>query len=446
MKTMRSLLYFTVVCISSVFLNAQEVQITDFRIPESRFSRLNLHMDGDLGGNWGGSTNGWENTWDSYRYATTLEHSHSYNSESNRYSVFATLNGVKQFSKNSSTSPTSVSKYSYDAETSLLTMNMKYASYLVPDAWFIAGKVHGYAQYNLGKDFNESNGSAPQNHFRKTTNYNGTAGIGIGYGNVRNARSVIAILRIMENLTDDGFLTRRLSREETVDLVEKYEAELTNSNQYDRPVKHIAKMIFAELIAKGVITSDAAIAFAVERSAEVLTEQIYSREFGWTIQTGPEVIHTEQLMESDNNSDLYSKRTSDNWIIEGEYGYPFSLTLHWYSSAVVKLPVLGPQKRVGYEFNSSLYYEIGEKISTVAGLSYRRGISYEYFQLTNNTEYLSDSFFTSLQFNYFLEDNIFVSVQGMYSDNLYIFEQQLKRYRQTQGNYQVIFGLNYRIF
>ncbi len=431
-------------------LSAQEISITDFRIPESRYNAMMLSLNGNLSSN----RSGGDPTSTSSNFVRNLQfmssHSLGFNSEDLNYYLMTFVNGSTSRGENqndrSNVTPKRIRNINFN-EGLNINYNGEYSRYITPDEIFWFTGSNGNGSYSFNRYFDEWDGAAQPVTFNKTQNYAVSLSAGIGYGKTRNARSVIVVLRILEKLTEDGYLTRELSQSETMALAEKYEAALTNNYEHSRPTKYIVRTIFDDLLEKGLITTEKVIAYATERTAEVFQEEIYPRLFGWTVQAGPNIYRTEQLWFSQNAYKWNAREGGNDLMIKGTYGYPFSTQLHWTSGATVLVPFYGRQNRVDYSFSTTLYYEVSERISAECSANLYRSNYYTDGSVSNDGRfYFSNYLHLSSEFNYYIEDHLSFFVRGNFYDNVQRMESKAYSYKNINDYYSVTFGVNYKVF
>jgi hypothetical protein len=450
MTNIQHLRLLSAMLLLSTVISAQEVSITDFRIPESRYRTLMFTLNGGLGNNWSGGNPNFMYSNASKNIYFMVDHSIGLSSEEVNYSFGTTMSGGTSANNDRNERPVSSPKLltsDNSNENIEITYNGSYSRYITPDElyWFAASGGNG--TYSLSHSSNAEDGVDQYRNFNKNQNYAMNLSGGIGYGRTRDARSVVVILRIMEKLMEDGYLTRTLSNDEVIALAERYEAALTNNIEHSRPKKYIVKIIFEDLLEKGLITTDKVIAYATERTVEVFQEGIYPRVFGWSVQAGPNIYRTEQIYRSQSPFGWTSKEGGNDLVLHGSYGYPFSTQLHWSSNATILLPIYGRQNRVDYSLTSKFIYEVSERISSIisANLSrsnyYVDGSAYSQgmFRFTNYFNLFSE-------LHYFIEDQISFSIRGSYSDQVQRTEPTWGSSKQIDDYYSLTFGVNYRIF
>lgn len=423
---------------------AQEVSLNDFRIRESRYQRWDVTASGSMYVRSYGNDN--SRHWgDNGQINLGTRFSRVFNSEDEFYQANAMFGS--NLSKNFSGS-----QYSWD--TSRTTnrseylngnVNLLYGSYITPDEWYMHAGGSFDGQYDLSRYENHSTSGSPSMSFNKRRTVNAQVTGGIGYGKMRDARAVIVIVRILENLSEEGVLVRPLSNDEIIAMAEQYHANLTSSAQFERRTKHLIGAIISDLLDKGLITAQQSIGYVTGRSIEVFSEQIYSRPIGWKVQTGPSFAFDEYRYSASNNYYSYQRDPNHRWRVFAEYGTALSQLLHFTSSASVDLPVLSWQRQLESRISAALTHEIGERSSASLSLYWSKyesigdiddpGASH------NNTHY----FYLSMQYVYFLEDNLSFTIGVNYSDDRAITEQLMLTSRSVQNSGNVYFDMVYRL-
>ncbi len=445
----RSLRIFAVLFLVSMMLSAQDVSITDFRIPESQYKRLSLGLTGNLNGYSQGGSPSYNVLENVLNAGFNVDHTFRMNSEDRSYIAhFFVGTGFRNSTTRQNTDYSSPQNSENKDKNEFLSINynVSHSSYITPDELFWYGASQGNGMQTLNRQQSTSTTNPVSLSFNKQQNISVTIGAGAGYGKVRDARSVVTILRILEVLTEEGFLTRTLSNTEIIALAESYEQILINSKEHDRPAKYITKIIFDDLNGKGLITTEKIIAYSVMRSSEVFSEQVFSRVFGWTVQTGFEFHQTESKYSGNSFYTDYVITKGHHWVIEGQYGYPLTVQLHFNASATVSFPVISDQKRVGASLAGSVTYEIGNRIAASWTSMYGKNSSHITNQFGSAYIRSSDFIQSSLQFDYFLEDNISLNIIGAYNEFLTRSFSNGYNSRFVDDTYSITFGLNYRIF
>ena len=432
------------------FSFAQDISIEDFRIPVSQYKRLFVGLDGNLNSNSTGGDPNSNYSNGSNSLGISLSNTFGYNSEEKSFLFSLTGNGEigRTNNKNQYANYTPAENTSEQRREGLTaSLQLQYSSYVTPDKiyWYASSQNNGY--YSLYRHKDDTNGVNRSTNFDKQRRFDVSLGAGVGYGKVREGSSVFAVVRIIEKLMEDGYLTRDLTKEEILMLVEKYEKRVVYNYEHERPAKYILRDLFEELIEKGLLTNQNAFAYATSRTDEVLHESIYPRIFGWTIQTGLQVRRYQY-----NYSSTYSlgealdREMGNDWVIQATYGYPLSLYLDWYSQAGLAVPIYGKQNRVDQYVSTYLYCEISERISTKIGCLFSKGNTYQESRNSVPTYNFGSRLSPSAEFYYFLEDALNFNITASYSDYLTKREPSSLQSRYVQDSYAVTFGLSYRIF
>ncbi len=423
---------------------AQDVSLNDFRIRESRYQRWDVTASGSIYVRSYGNDN--SRHWgDNGQINLGTRFSRVFNSEDEFYQANAMFGS--NLSKNFSGS-----EYSWD--TSRTTnrseylngnVNLLYGSYIIPDEWYMHAGGSFDGQYDLSRYEDHSTSGTPSMSFNKRKTVNTQVTGGIGYGKMRDARAVIVIIRILENLSEEGVLVRPLSNDEIIAMAEQYHANLTTTGQFERKTKHLIGAIISDLLDKGLITAQQSIGYVTGRSIEVFSEQIYSRPIGWKVQTGPSFAFAEYRYSASNNYYTYQKDPNHRWRVSAEYGTALTQSLHFSSTATVDLPVLSWQRQLEARISAALTHEIGERSSASLSLSWDK---YEWIGDINDpgrSHYNGHYLYLAAQYVYFLEDNLSFTFGVNYSDNRSIAQQLMFTSRQVQNNGNVNFNIVYRL-
>ncbi|MFZ4619503.1 MAG: hypothetical protein ACOYNS_03015 [Bacteroidota bacterium] len=450
MEFFRSVTISVAIILLSKMLPAQDVSITDFRIPKSQFHTLQFTLNGDVGQNrqGGGSYMTGSSSWNNYRLQA--EDQLFYNSEERSYSFEAIVQGATVGNENHFHQTTILPKEQlqvYRNDGISIYYGGQYSHYITADKfyWFVSSGGNGNYEYRHNS--NEQDGVVQSDGFNKIRNFSVSVIGGIGFGKMRDAQVVIVILRIIEDLNKDGYLVRELSGEEVMELASLYQTAIATNASHERPSKFIMKIIFDFLLEKNAVTDEKIIAYAAGRTSEVMHEQIYPRMFGWNIQAGVGASHSEQRQSAQSSYERFLRSDARDLMIIGNYGYPLSTLLHSYSSASIGIPIIGRQNRLNFSVGSGLTYELSNRISSDISVAYSRSASFTTGNLFTDEQFeFGNTFTASAGLNFFIEDFISLSVQTGYVDNLRRLEQVSNMSRTINDNYNVTFGVNYRVF
>jgi hypothetical protein len=206
---------------------------------------------------------------------------------------------------------------------------------------------------------------------------------GIGYGRVREGSFVIEAMRIIDKLKEDGVITKPLTHDQWLSLIDRVAHRREYTTNFERYDKYLGKDILDELEASGVISKEAMTFYSAIKMTEAFSRPLQARFFGWRVYyiLGPK--DREDIYDYDytypNYPYPYSYSSHEHdiskkfWLmnsIGGEWGYPLSLYTHLYSSANVELPTVDAATKLNVYGNISLSYELGEKVSLVGSYGY----------------------------------------------------------------------------
>jgi hypothetical protein len=436
----------------------QDISITDFRIPTSKYQKF----VGGLSGEWGKTSN-------SYLYpssisqgsnstlASNLQTSFNYDladlSEVHSLETTLMLAGQGTYNKGTNTwinqTDTSLSEQSQKSYRLDVAALSRYSSYITPDAlhWFVeASATYFFDQIEGNADQNSTMTKYHNASFGKDNDWNASIGGGIGYGKLRDGSPVFAILRILEKLQEDSLLVRPLTKDEIINLVEILARRTEYAQIHDRYIKYLMGDLFSELQRIGVLKDNVPTAFSVERAVEVLSEQIEPRLFGWRTRIGVQRTYNEESIIGNG----YGLSTSYVWNFHDflqlavDYGYPVSLNLHLTSSISVGIPKIDYQRKINSNFNVKGIYQVGERIdATISG-------SMQRIQYVNGD--LEDEFTRSFQYNAGVSFRFFIENQVSFTISaLYVKTQQDLYFPSSRSNNvtegpRIDFNLSYRFF
>ncbi len=249
----------------------------------------------------------------------------------------------------------------------------------------------------------------------------------------------------------------KLTKDEILELADVFAKRPEYTMTHDRPSKYMVRDIFDELQRRGLLREGVSVAYETARVEEVFQENIYLRFVGWAIQGGFDVGRQQSESNAGRNDHQGSRSlygsTSTDLVLRAQYGYPFSLSLHWFSEVSLRIPVYGKQKRVGQSLLSELFYQLGERFSNSLRIEFAKTAAYH--DATSSMYNLSTfSFATqtsvSDNFRYYIEDNVSAGIRITYTDGVSVLESEDDAYfstgRSTRGTMSVSLGFDYRIF
>ncbi len=423
---------------------AQEVSLNDFRIRESQYQRWDVRASGAVDVRSSSTSNSayWG---DNAGINLGTNYNREFNSENEFYRVSTRFDS--RLSKNFYGT-----QYTWDSSRSssrneALTINSsaQYGAYIIPDEWYVFAGGYLVGQHELSRyDYTSTSGSSTLS-FNKRRIVDIQASGGIGFGKVRDARAVIVIVRILEDLSEEGVLVRPLSNDEIIAMAEQYHADYITNAQHDRRTKYLIGAIISDLLEKGLITAQQSIGYVTGRSIEVFSEQIFSRSIGWKVQTGPSFSFTDDRHYAENNFYDYDRDPNHRWRVSAEYGVAPSQLMRFSTTATIDLPVLSWQRQLESRMSATLTHEIGERSSAMVSLDWNKNESIGNIDDPGLSRF-NDHYFTfQSQYVYLLEDNLSLTVGFWYSDNRSIGEQLMNTYRNVGNNGNINFDLVYRL-
>ena len=440
-------------------LPAQDISIEDFRIPETNYQSFL----GSLSGAWNkpeqtllNSSIGYLSNSTDSRNSSSAQISLNYimNHFSEDYSFQLFLSSIGDASRSSTSSSqsylTSASSGSRSQSSSSFVFlpGLNYSIYINPDRWY--GYVEGSGSYSYNENrIEELETDIHDTLYSHTNRWEGSTGIGLGYGKMRDGSPIFGVLRIIDKLQEDSMLVRSLTKEEILRLTEIFAKRAEYIYSQERYVKYFMDDLFKELQSMGVLKNNAAPAYSVARAIEVLSEKIEQRLFGWRVQVGIQKTFDELKEYSDGGGVAgiyrsYDWNSRNLFHCSSEFGRALSLNLHLYSKLSIDIPDQDYKRKIDFNFNVIGFYQLGERIDA--------SISYGITRTHSINEFDQDLFIRSLQTNlraslrFYIENHVTFTVSAGYQD----FEQNSFA-PNSISNYtykapQVNFGLNYRIF
>jgi hypothetical protein len=400
----------------------QPVSITDFRIPTSYYQRL----FGTLSGSWqqntlrsGFAAQSSSSSDDTY-VATNLNYLRSEFSEDRSLEINANLNSNFSWYDASNEDPAGLYRSSRSSRyvNFDLTPSVRYSIYFEPDTWFWFAEGQGHGGFSDNRnEFSQSNRGVDTSGrgYDRFRNYQFSAGIGVGFGKMRDGQSVFATLRILDKLEEDGALERPLTHDEILRLVDYLARQGEYASMQDRYSKYLVRDIFNELVNMKILRNPGANAYEVIRASEVLSENIEPRLFGWRLAAS--VLHG--ASESDQEGDQYSsvvKNSREYLKAQADCGYPVSLNAQLSANLAITIPREDPQRRIDLTLGARASYQIGERIDASIGYAlYRVSTARATDDSENFERDLTHQ--VDLRFNFFIENNVSFNVTGGYRYN-----------------------------
>ncbi len=435
-------------------VTAQSISITDFRIPESSYQRLT----GTLNGNWATSSQDYGSLYPSTSMNTYTNISNGFSyvlgtfSEERSLQINAALNSSYSSRDSKSDEPTApfhTDQASLSASVRP-NVNVLYAPYFIPDAWFWAGQVQATGTYSYSHTSSSEqipNLDSSWASFLRTRNYQYAVSAGIGYGKVRDGQPIFAALRVLDKLEEDSALVRPLSRDEILTLADVLARRSEYSILQDRYYKFITEDVFKKLEAMGVIKGGLASAFDVMKAVEVLQyERIEPRLFGW--RASASIVRSamqNQYNESEGGS--FTRYAMEYLQLASDYGYPVSLNTQLYAYATLQFPREDSKRRIGATLGGTATYQMTDRIDARLGYILTRSSSpiLGDDQSENFQRQLSHQ--VTLGFIFFIENDVMFNVNTSYQhQRLDIFIGNAIGSPNTYSTYSASFGITYRFF
>ena len=461
----RYFLLLTLVITPTVLFAQQDVSIWDFRIPETKYQRLT----GSLSGGWrktddnstyyssGILQNHSSNSSKNSNFYSTLSYNFANYNENNSLEIGARITGQGNYQSNEGGDSYPNPHYQLSRLNTQYNVNISpdilYSNYIVPDTWhwFAEGSgAYSFMQYIENSNTTYSDGSySYDSTYFKNNSWSASVSGGIGYGKLRDGSSVFAVLRILDKLTEDSVLVRLLTKDEVLQIVNIFARKAEYSFTQERYIKYFMEEIFGQLHKIGVLKENAATAYSVLRAIEVLSEQIEPRLFGWRARLGVQRTFTE---EASAVSGIYPQTYTSSYLwyfrdyvsLAVDYGYPLTLNFQVNSSLSVEIPFIDYQRKIGYTYQITGIYQIGERIDATISGSVSRNTAL-LFQPTDENVFLRNVHYAAgVSFRFFIENNINFNVNYRYSE-YYQDSFSLSSSGNNASKYPTIsFGVNYR--
>jgi len=422
---------------------AQELRISDFRLPETVFSRLSASLNGSVVGE-GGSLNEYDREYDSESDRATVVFNYFFHetSESKTTELRPSLSAAVEFFRESYRD--SAFHRGNQSQQQYLTVDLPWQGswYLQPEAWYGYTSALGTTRIRSSRYENTGVGSSSRIRTESSYGYDVTAGAGMGYGIVREGTGVYAVLRILDRLREEGLLIRDPGREEILSLAHLYSQRAKYESLFDRPDKYFWGDLFQKLGETGAIDTTGLTAFTVLKVTDVRLESITPRLFGWRVQAGVE--HT-SYQSAYNSSGYRSTRrgSTDYLMFLSEYGLDLSLSTHVYSRfearrvATPRVPQLWNLLWV-----SSFTYELGERIETRVQYSFERSERAEAFPFQPPIFSRQISHGLTGVMMFYMENRVIFRMEAGYG----LAKSDVFSREETRVSAFGQFGLTYRLF
>lgn len=363
-------------------LQAQDIKISDFRIPATRAARLtgnftsnayrsteNRSNSSMTGQYWHDNDLFLRGSADGQMYYNRLAIDEESSSE---FFGNVGLSWAYDYSESEMTSspPLTMRKNRSrrDEENLWLTLDWTGRYYWEPDTWYLFGSGRFDADYFLSERFSKITDSTQYSEVSevsRTSGYSAKLRGGVGFGKVRDGTDVFVVLRLLENLKADGMLKRELNHEEILRLVATYSKISEYRLNQDRFVKFFFSDLMKALEEMEVLAKSNGDSYSTLRALEILSERIQLRLFGWRVQGGIE-HQSSQHRRIYPGVSIFDKSALDYAVAEAEYGVDLSLWSHARAFLSLRIP-LAPRKdrRVTLDLTSSYTHELSERIEFI---------------------------------------------------------------------------------
>lgn len=463
MKTLDNFIKIALIIFVSIsFLSAQDIEITDYRIPQVKYKRL----IGSFSGDWHQRSNS-----DSY-------YSSSYKDRSSDLAEYTMLNiggdyiyssyceddflnlgirmdgslnsGDGKYERYSDTL-LSINKENSATKRTYITIEFGYAQYFKPDKWFFSVDVAGdHRFYETDSDREDiyPNSYVKKRYYGKENSWSASITGGIGYGKIRDGSVVFLITRVIDKFQEEGILKRSLTNEELLRLVEIVSKRMEYAFSHERYLKYFMEDFFQEIQKMDVLKDNVPSAYTVMRTIEALWETAEPRRFGWLIKLGIQRSFYENIDFSSiySLSNSYQWNTADFLKLDCEYAYPFSLNLQFNTSLNMSIPKSDYKRKINSNGNAYLVYQLADRIRT--------GIKYSFYRSQNLTHsaIYEDNFQRDIEhrlsmiFDFFIENHITFNIIGSYMNRTIDRYSPINISKSTYKSPSISFRVNYRFF
>jgi len=327
--------------------------------------------------------------------------------------------------------------------------NWIYLHYLTGDGLHLIGALSSsYFAASLKENVARNSGSGSMNWERKSNSHSihFRGSLGMGFGRLRDGTFVFRALRIIDRLREDGLITRPMSRNEVLGLVNRIAHLREYTTNFERYSKYFVKDIVEELVVMGVITPGSVTPFSSLRILEAFQENVQPRYFGWRAYYLFNDSHDQSRGDASQEESYTLPTTShtyrNDWDYVHEFGvqiaWPFSLADNVTANGLLDLPNHNVQLRFSFRFDASISHQIGERLEANARYQLFYGVNDPF---SYNFNYTSRSVNHTIQGNfvYFLEDQVRFQTGIGYS-----FSSALSAAYKT-SSFNFSFGLMYNI-
>ncbi len=420
---------------------AQGLRISDFRLPESFFQRLNLFFNGGVSRN--GTESSERSGNNSYDQGSAIfQYILHESGETVVMNLRPSLSASYSFSEDSRRDSIVVRSSTNQANSLQVEFPWQGSWYFKPDTWYVyssalAEAFTAFSQYEF-PGFGEPTNRGESKRF----GYHATAGAGVGFGKVREGQSVFAILRVMDRLREEELLLREADREEILKLARLYSRRSQYLSLFERPEKYFFGDMFETLDSLGIIDRGKLNAYAILKVTDVRLESIVPRPFGWRIQAGLE--HSSyQTTRTSSQSRYFDRGSLDFLVVLAEYGYDVSVQTDAYanfSTKVVVTPRMPEEWTV--EATCRLSHELGDRIESDLLYFFTEKEGPGIFPGPETMRNVSHS--VSARISFFLEDRAALSASVYYGQARRVDYFSGQAHRSVSAG--ASFGLTYRLF
>lgn len=430
-------------------IRAQDISITDFRIPESQYGSLIM----DLSGNYWGTTKpigiGSNDFSRTLRSSASVRYERASMDEDRmlHWSVISDAGGESSSNGGSWNTEYSIRR----SEQAGLASQFSYDGYIVPDLLFLYGSASFDGDYQWSSSSVDTHGVFQLRWTYRMRTMDLTVSAGLGIGRMREGSPVFYIIRIIERLKELSVFKRDLTHEEILELVDLFARKMEYRSDHERFTKYFFGELMDILRAKDVLTGPALSPYEVLYALEGSSESVYPRWFGWkaTVGAGASSFQGE---ESIQNAGRYFNRSDIRFITASlSGGLPLTNNLHCYAALTAQTPVASPLTRTGMIASGQLMYELTERIHTDVSVLIRDDLNVRYFSDDMTQISYSERSYASTQsiqwaFRYFIEDDISLSTVLSWRDEELTYFSSTSSWKRSNTTNAIDFGISYRFY
>ncbi len=339
------------------------------------------------------------------------------NSEDNELEIDLSGNILGYFNSiNRDGSDYQVEKYSAVTRQwrSFARVNLDYLHYLVKEKLHLFSVINSNLSnfYSSSKIKQKSNEEYRNRYEDNYLYFNSGSVFGVGWGKIRDGIFVFQAVRIIEKINEERVLTRDLTKDEILEIVDVLAKIREYTTNYERYKKYLYRDIISILESKDLFKSGFAPVYLVLKSEETVNELIHRRLFGYRIFYGFKYNLQKNInsgFDEKSDYDYYKTEFLEdvNHLIGFTYGYPISLYMHFYFESELTFPQRNLANRIGINISPSLSWELSDKFDLLTILRLDKNsteVEHQHYNLIVRHRYNAE-----VNFIYYVEDKISIT-------------------------------------